>query len=107
MPGVDYGMNPETGEFIHPKAMPMVTNPPGFEGQLDYPEQKSCIENMEVIAALPEISSGGHAWQNVVVWGNQRLLYVYADPGRNLNIFDITDPRNTKLLYVEYDRNII
>jgi hypothetical protein len=96
VPGIDYGMDPETGRFIHPKATPMVTDPPSFEGQLDYWEDRDYAHNMEVIAFLPEVASPGHSWQNIVDWGDQRIMYLYLE--RNLKVIDITDPRKAKVL---------
>jgi hypothetical protein len=97
VPGVDYGMDAETGQFVHPKATPMVSDPPNFEGQLDYWEQKSYAYNMEVVQFLPLIASPGHSWQNIVDWGDQRIMYLYLE--RNVHVIDITDPRDSKLLY--------
>ncbi len=97
VPGVDYGIDPDTGVFHHPKATPMVTDPPSFEGQLDYWEDKAYASNMEVIKFLPVVASAGHSWQNIVDWGDQRLMYLYL--GRNLHVIDITDPRNSKVIY--------
>ena len=83
-------MDPETGKFHHPKATPMVSNPPSFEGQLDYWEMKSYAHNMEVLQFLQVIASPGHSWQNIVDWGDRRIMYLYL--GRNLHVIDITDP---------------
>lgn len=96
VPGVDYGMEMETGVFTHPKATPMVTDPPSFEGQLDYWEDRDYAHNMEVISFLQEVASPGHSWQNIVDWGDQRIMYMYS--GRNLKIIDITDPRQPRVL---------
>ena len=96
VPGVDYGMDAATGRFVHPKATPLVTDPPSFEGQLDYWEDRDYSHNMEVIAFLPLVASPGHSWQNIVDWGDQRILYLYLE--RNLKVIDITDPRNAVVL---------
>ena len=97
VPGVDYGIDPKTGEFHHPKATPMVTDPPSFEGQLDYWEDKAYAHNMEVIKFLQVIASPGHSWQNIVDWGDRRLMYLYL--GRNVHVIDITDPRQAEVIY--------
>ena len=75
----------------------MVTDPPSFEGQLDYWEDQAYAHNMEVIAFLPEIASPGHSWQNIVDWGDRRIMYLYL--ARNLKVIDITDPRKAKVIY--------
>lgn len=41
VPGKDYGMDPATGHFTHPKATPLVRQAPNFPGQLGYWDQKS------------------------------------------------------------------
>lgn len=96
VPGIDYGMDPETGKFSHPKATPLVTDPPNFEGQLDYWDQQSYSKNMTVIGTYP-IASPFHSWQNIVDFDDRRYMYVYGS--RNLKIFDITDPRKAKIVY--------
>jgi len=97
VPGVDYGIDPQTGVFSHPRATPMVSDPPNFPGQLDYWDQQSYSKNMEVVAVIPTIASPFHSWQNIVDFGATRYMYVYGS--RNLKIFDITDPRAPKLVH--------
>lgn len=99
IPGVDYGVDPVSGEFEHPKYTPMVSNPPSFDGQLDTWEDKAYASNMEVIKFMPLVASPGHSWQNIVDWGDQRLMYLYLE--RNLHVIDITDPRNAELIYTK------
>lgn len=98
IPGIDYGMN--EGKFSHPKATPLVTNPPSFEGQLKYWDKKSYAKNMELVAFYPQIASPFHSWQNIVDFDDRRYMYVYG-LGGNLKIFDITDPRKGELLHVK------
>ena len=67
-PAVDpstYGIDPETGEMVHPKATFMTQRPPGFEGQLDYWDQNAYAHNMDVIAFYPQFASPFHSWQNI------------------------------------------
>lgn len=97
VPGVDYGMDPKTGVFSHPRATPLVTDFPNFPGQLDYWDQKSYAKNMAVLAVYDDIASPFHSWQNIVDFGDRRYMYVYGS--RNLRIFDITDPRAAKLVH--------
>lgn len=97
-PGVDYGIDPATGAFAHPKATPMVTDPPSFDGQLDYWDPNAYAKNVEVLSFVPKIVSPFHVWQNIVDFGDRRIMYSYA--GRNLGVFDITDPRNVETLWM-------
>ena len=97
VPGIDYGMNPQTGKFSHPKATPLVKDFPNFEGQLDHWDQRDYAKNVEVLAVYRDIASPFHSWQNIVDFDNRRFMYVYG--GRNLRIFDITDPRDARLVH--------
>ena len=97
VPGVDYGIDPKTGKFSHPRATPLVKDSPSFEGQLEYWDQNSYIDNMELIGTYTEIASPGHSWQNIVDFGERRIMYVYG--GRTLKIYDITDPRAAELIH--------
>ena len=65
VPGKDYGLDPETGKFNHPKASPLVRSTPSFEGQLDYWDSKSYAKNVEEVAFYPYIIYTGHMWQNI------------------------------------------
>lgn len=97
VPGVDYGMDAKTGVFDHPRATPLVTDFPNFEGQLDDWDQNSYAKNVEVVGVYKDIASPFHSWQNIVDFGDTRYMYVYGS--RNLRIFDITDPRDAKLVH--------
>jgi len=97
VPGVDYGIDAKTGKFAHPRATPLAVSPPNFEGQLDYWDQNSYAKNVEVLGVYPKIVSPFHSWQNIIDWGDNRYMYVYG-LGRNLKIYDITDPRSAKLV---------
>lgn len=91
-----YGMDKATGRFIHPKATQATHDAPSFDGQLTYWDQKDYALNMQVEAFYPQIASPYHEWQNIVDFGDRRILYVYNRP--HLKIFDITDPRRAELL---------
>lgn len=97
VPDKDYGINPETGKFSHPKATPLTTDFPNFTGQLDYWDQESYAENVHLLRFYPDLASPFHSWQNIVDFGDRRIMYVYGS--ENLKIFDITDPGNAELLY--------
>lgn len=97
VPGKDYGMDPATGRFTHPKATPLVRQAPNFPGQLGYWDQKSYAKNVEVLAFYNFIPSTGHTWQSIADFGGKRYMYTYYRAG--MGVFDITDPRKAKLVY--------
>ena len=97
VPDKDYGIDPRTGKFSHPKATPLTTDFPNFTGQLDYWDQKSYAENVHLLRFYPDLASPFHSWQNIVDFGDRRIMYVYGS--NNLKIFDITDPRNAELIH--------
>ena len=98
VPGVDYGMDLESGTFSHPKSTPLDPAAPGFPGQLNHWDQKSYTSNISQHKFYPYIIATGHTWQNIVDFGDKRYMYVY-NGSRNLGIFDITDPFNISLVY--------
>ncbi len=91
-----WGMDKATGKFVHPKATEAVHGAPSFDGQLKYWDQKDYALNMKVEAFYPLSASPYHEWQNIVDFGDRRIMYVYNR--RHLKVFDITDPRDAKLL---------
>ena len=99
VPEVDYGIDPKTGVFHHPKATPLVADFPSFKGQLHDWDQQSYAKNVEVIGIYEDIASPFHSWQNIVDFGDRRYMYVYGF--RNLRIFDITDPGKASLVHTK------
>ena len=97
VPDVDYGMDAETGKFIHPKATPLVRQTPGFKGQLGHWDEKSYAKNVTEMAFYPYVIDTGHTWQNIVDFDDKRYLYVYSGSD-SLAIFDITDPAAARLV---------
>ena len=93
-PGVDYGMDPETGAFRHPVATPLTTSAPSFPGQLDHWDQKSYAKNVHVVGFYPAVTSPWHAWASVVDFEGKRFLYTHDRD--YLRIMDVTDPRQAK-----------
>lgn len=91
-----YGMDPKTGLFIHPKATVHTYESRPFKGQLDYWDKEQYIKNMKVEAYYPITVEPFHTWQNIVDFDGRRYLYQYVR--RDLKIFDITEPKNVKLL---------
>ena len=97
VPGVDYGMDEATGRFRHPKATPLVKDPPNFPGQLDHWDARSYAKNVDQIGFYPHVVSPGHTWQAVADFDGRRYMYIHYRDG--LAVFDITDPRAAKLRY--------
>lgn len=91
-----YGMDKATGKFIAPVATPFTHDGLPFAGQLDYWDTKSYIKNMKVEAYYPITVEPFHTWQNIVDFDGKRYLYQYVR--RNLKVFDITQPKDVKLL---------
>ena len=89
-PGVDYGMDPESGKFRHPIATPASHEMIRFPGELDYWETESYANNMEVVAFYPEIVTPWHSWQAIADFDGRRIMYSHG--GGALGIFDISDP---------------
>jgi len=96
-PGVDYGMNPATGEFIWPKATPEVWRTPSFPGEMTNWDKKSYAKNVKVLAFYPNVASPFHVWNNIVDFDGRR--YLYAHDRDYLRILDVTDPANAKIVY--------
>lgn len=96
--GVDYGMDPTGSGFVHPKATPLDEDeaPRPFPGQLDYWEQKSYAKNMDVLAFYSHITTPFQSWQAIADFDGRR--YMYVSYRFNLAVWDITDPRNAKLI---------
>lgn len=91
-----YGMNKETGEFIHPVATRDAHDNIRFDGELDYWDTQQYIKNMKVEAYYPITVEPFHTWQNIVDFDGRRYLYQYVR--RDLKIYDITHPKDVKLL---------
>lgn len=96
-PGVDYGMDPETGAFRHPVSTPLTTNAPSFPGQLDHWDQNSYAKNVDVVAFYPAVTSPWHAWASVVDFEGKRFLYTHDRD--YLRIMDVTDPRQARIVW--------
>ncbi len=91
-----YGLDPETGVFTHPIATPEQHDAQPFEGQLDYWGDQDYAHNMTVEAYYPITVEPFHTWQNIVDFDGKRYLYQYVR--RDLKIFDITNPKDIKVL---------
>ncbi|MDN7144194.1 hypothetical protein KC131_26455 [Pseudomonas sp. JQ170] len=91
-----YGMDKATGKFIWPVATPFSHEGKPFPGELDHWDTKSYIKNMKVEAYYPIAVEPFHTWQNIVDFGGKRYLYQYVR--RDLKIFDITNPKDVKVV---------
>lgn len=100
-----WGYDVKTGTFTHPKATPDNEGPQPFNGSLPYLDQNQYIKNMKVEAFYPYVAGWGHSWQATFDWQGRRYLYDYETT--MYNVFDITDPRNTKrIAYKEFDTKV-
>ena len=97
VPDRDYGMDPTTGQFVHPRATPLVRETPHFTGQLDHWDQHSYSKNVDQLSFTGFVASPGHTWQSIVDMDGRRYMYVYYRAG--MGLFDITDPRKPKMIY--------
>ncbi|MEO9338611.1 hypothetical protein ABFT80_14315 [Mesorhizobium sp. SB112] len=93
-----YGLDPATGIFKHPQAAPYYTysGPRPFEGSLEQLESETYIKNMKVEAHWPIVVKPGHSWQHTVDMDDHRYMFHYYR--QILNIYDITDPKNMKIV---------
>lgn len=96
-PGVDYGMDPATGQFVWPKATPEVHKGQRFPGEMTTWDKKSFAKNVEVLAFYPAVGSPFHAWNNIADFEGRRYLYIHDRD--YLRIMDITDPAHGKVVY--------
>ena len=92
-----YGMDPETGRFVYPAATPHQHEPKPFEGRLDYWDTNEYAKDMTVEAYYPITVEPFHTWQNIVDFDGRRYMYQYVR--RALKIYDITDPRDLKVVH--------
>lgn len=96
MKPMDHGWDSEAGVFRHPAATEFVAGPRPVEGSLDYLEDRSYAENMEVLGHWPTVVRLTHTWQNVFDMDGRRIMFHYYRHA--LNVYDITDPRERTLL---------
>jgi hypothetical protein len=91
-----YGMDADSGAFVHPTATRDSHDPHPFEGTLDHWDTNQYAKNMTVEAYYPITVEPFHTWQNIVDFDGRRYLYQYVR--RDLKIFDITDPKDLRLI---------
>ncbi|HDR9583100.1 TPA: hypothetical protein QDC22_003043 [Burkholderia stabilis] len=96
-PGVDYGMDPATGQFVWPKATPETHQGQRFPGELTTWDNKSYAKNVKVLAFYPGVDSPFHAWNNIVDFDGRRYLYIHDRD--YLRIMDVTDPAHGKVVF--------
>jgi hypothetical protein len=91
-----FGLDEETGLFIHPLSTRQAHEPKPFAGSLDHWDTNEYAMNMTVEAYFPITVEPFHTWQNIVDFDGRRYLYQYVR--RDLKIMDITDPKNVQVL---------
>ena len=96
-PGVDYGMDPATGQFIWPKATPEVHTGQHFPGEMTTWDKNSYAKNVKVLAFYPGVDSPFHAWNNIADFKGRRFLYIHDRD--YLRIMDVTDPAHGEVVY--------
>lgn len=96
-PGVDYGMDPATGQFVWPKATPEQHEGQRFPGEMTSWDKKSFAKNMEVLAFYPGVGSPFHAWNNIADFDGRRYLYIHDRD--YLRIMDVTDPAKGRVVF--------
>lgn len=96
VPESSYGIDPATGLFRHPPAAPYFPSPRPVKGSLDYFEEKEYIHNMTVEGRWPDLAIPGVTFQNFVDMNGRRYLFHYYRT--DLNIYDITEPKNLKMV---------
>lgn len=95
--GVDYGMNPQTGAFVWPKATPETHQGQPFPGEFPHWDKTTFTKNVNVIAFYPGVGSPFHVWNNIADFNGRR--YLYAHDRDYLRILDVTDPANAKTVF--------
>ena len=91
-----FGMDEESGIFMHPAMTRDSHDPHPFDGSLDHWDPNDYAMNMTVEAYYPITVEPFHTWQNIVDFGGRRYLYQYVR--RDLKIMDITDPKDVKVI---------
>ncbi|MQR00844.1 LVIVD repeat-containing protein [Glaciimonas soli] len=97
VPGVDYGMDTKTGNFVWPKATPEVHNGQSFPGEMKMGDKSTFTKNVKVLAFYPGVGSPFHAWNNIADFNGRRYLYIHDRD--YLRIMDVTDPANGKIVF--------
>ncbi|MBS0509015.1 MAG: hypothetical protein JSR53_16705 [Proteobacteria bacterium] len=95
--GLEYGMNPKTGEFVWPKLTPEVHKGQPFPGQLPGWDKSTFTKNVKVLAFYPGVGSPFHVWNNIADFNGKRYLYVHDRD--YLRILDVTDPAKATVVF--------
>jgi hypothetical protein len=93
-----WGMQPD-GSFIPPALTPSVPRDVfvDFEGQLPHFDPNKYILNTTEEAFYPIIVNTSHSWQNIFDWDDRRYMLHYGG-GNRWSLYDITDPRDLKVV---------
>lgn len=91
-----YGFDKASGRFKEPAMTPDAYGAHPFDGSLSYLDQNTYARNFKQEAFYPFVAGAGHSWQASFDWQGRRYLYDYET--WHYNVFDITDPRDVKLV---------
>ncbi|KQV80858.1 hypothetical protein ASD15_13225 [Massilia sp. Root351] len=91
-----WGYDEKTGKFKSPDMTPDVYGAHPVAGSLSYLDQNQYAKNVKLEGFIPEVAGAGHSWQATLDWEGRRYLYDYET--WMYNLFDITDPKNVKVV---------
>lgn len=91
-----WGYDKASGQFKMPEMTPDAYGAHPVEGSLPYLDLNTYAKNFKQEAFYPFVAGAGHSWQATFDWQGRRYLYDYEI--WEYNVFDITDPRDVKLV---------
>lgn len=91
-----WGYDKATGKFKMPEMTPDAYGAHPVEGSLSYLDMNTYAKNFKQEAFYPFVAGAGHSWQASFDWQGRRYLYDYET--WHYHLFDITDPRDVKLV---------
>jgi hypothetical protein len=94
-----WGLVGPNGSFVHPTEAPKRDDKaPRFPGERSDWDSKSYAKNMKVEAFYPLITEPYHSWQATFDMNGRRYMYHNGYLRGTMKIYDITDPKNLKVL---------
>lgn len=93
-----WGMQPD-GTFLPPALTPSVPRDifVDWEGQLPEFDRNLYTVNTEQVGFWPYVTNTSHSWQHIYEMDGVRYMLHYGG-GNRWNVYDITDPRDLKLV---------
>jgi hypothetical protein len=93
-----WGMQPD-GTFLPPALTPSVPRDifVDWEGQLPEFDRNTYLVNTEQVGFWPYVTNTSHSWQHIYEMDGVRYMLHYGG-GNRWNVYDITDPRDLKLV---------